>query len=213
MEHKENYDASYFDWQKNVGVFGGMANRFKFEDHTSESLVTMDFGCGGGFLISNTPAKKKIGFDVNPNALANARTLGVETYSDLKDVPDNSIDLIISNHALEHVPNPFETLSELKNKLTEKGKVVFVVPHEGTEFSYDEADINMHLYTWNQMTLGNLFKFAGYKIIQVDAIQHRWPENYMSLCKRFGWKNFHRICRFYAKWNNKYQIRIVASKN
>ena len=56
-----HYNKDYFDWQKNIGAFGGWANSYKFKNTIKKCDVVLDFGCGGGFLLSNLVCKKKIG--------------------------------------------------------------------------------------------------------------------------------------------------------
>ena len=43
-----HYDKKYFDWQQNVGIVGGVLNKFKFENYINDTDILMDFGCGGG---------------------------------------------------------------------------------------------------------------------------------------------------------------------
>lgn len=208
----ELYNQEYFDYQKKVGEFGGVANLFKFCSHVSTQDSVLDFGSGGGYLLKQIRARRKLGVEVNLSAREHAAGIGIASVATLKDVPDNYASLVISNHALEHVDNPCATLSELLPKVRTGGKLVFVVPHEGVDIEYDAKDPNHHLYTWNQMTLGNLFRRAGYSVESVEAIQHKWPPNYLEIYEELGEVKFHEACRNYAKEHNAYQIRIVASK-
>ena len=52
MSFKEHYDEKYFSWQKLVGQFGGEANKIKFDNFIKENQKVLDFGCGGGYLLS-----------------------------------------------------------------------------------------------------------------------------------------------------------------
>jgi SAM-dependent methyltransferase len=211
-KEKSIYDRRYFDWQKGIGEFGGIANLFKFENEISQPDTVLDFGCGGGYLLNNITCKRKMGIEINESAREEAQKNGVEAYESFNNLEDSYIDIIISNHALEHVTSPFETLKSLYPKLRSGGKIIFVVPHQDTNEEYDPNDPNNHLYTWNQQTLGNLFRHAGYKILKVEAIQHQWPPNYKEIFAKYGEEEFHKQCKEYAKKNNNYQIRIVAQK-
>jgi 2-polyprenyl-3-methyl-5-hydroxy-6-metoxy-1,4-benzoquinol methylase len=62
------YDAEYFDWQKNIGAFGGWANAFMFGPSVAKDDTVIDFGCGGGFLLKNLDCKNKIGIEPNAEA-------------------------------------------------------------------------------------------------------------------------------------------------
>lgn len=206
------YNGRYFDYQKNIGIFGGKANLFKFEEFILPVHTVIDFGSGGGYLLENIVCHKKIGIELNEAARNEARERGVESVASVEAIADLSADVIISNHALEHVFSPMEVLRALRSKLKPGGLIVFVVPHQDTREEYKPDDVNKHLFTWNQLTLGNLFAAAGYKVIKVEAIQHQWPQNYIDVYSQHGEEEFHRFCRETAIKNNNYQIRIVASK-
>lgn len=208
-----NYNASYFDWQQKIGKFGGVANLFKFSDYIEKSFSVIDFGCGGGFLLDQLICKDKMGIEINAIARENAEKLGIKVYSEIDEVPDGLADRIVSNHALEHVKDPLETIASLKKKLKIGGKFICVVPHEtGTGFSYN--DNNKHLYTWSPQNLLNLFIEAGYEVEKVERIFHSWPQNYMKIQSFFGWKFFHIICRLNSRIFKKgYQTRIVGIRN
>ena len=46
-----NYDIKYFNWQKEIGQFGGIANKLIFEKHIKNDDIVIDFGSGGGYLL------------------------------------------------------------------------------------------------------------------------------------------------------------------
>lgn len=111
-----HYNEKYFLWQKTVGEFGGKANLFKFERYIGKSDDILDFGCGGGYLLKNIQTSgKKYGIDINPYARKFAKENGkVECYERLSDMGDDSVDIIISNHVLEHVENPKDIIVEFR---------------------------------------------------------------------------------------------------
>lgn len=206
------YNEGYFDWQKEIGEFEGKVGLFKFKNYINSSDNVIDFGCGGGYLLRNLICNRKIGIELNASARKVAESNDIEVYDKIEEVPGNSADVIISNHALEHVLCPCEVIKSLKRKVKVGGKLIFVVPHQGTNERFKEEDVNQHLYTWNPLTLGNLFKVAGYKIVKVEKIRHKWPPKYRLTRRLFGEKIFHLISRVYAILRNNYQIRIIAEK-
>jgi len=206
------YNKDYFDRQKEIGEFEGEAGLFKFKDYIKPTDNVIDFGCGGGYILKNLSCNKKIGIDPNKTAQETATRNNIEVYSSIEEVPDNFANVVISNHVLEHVLCPFERLSLLKRKIKVGGKLIFVVPHQTPGEDFRENDINQHLYTWNPLTLGNLFKLAGYNIVKVDTIRYRWPPGYKTIRKLFGRNIFHLASRIYAIFRNSYQIRVVAEK-
>lgn len=205
------YDEKYFAWQKDIGIFGGVANLFKFVEFIQPTDVVVDFGCGGGYLLNNVNCREKIGIEINQHARKEASSQGIYVFDDIDALENEVADVIISNHALEHVDCPLDVLISLRSKLKIGGKIIFVIPHQDVKEEYNPADKSHHLYTWNQMTLGNLFVRARYKVLRSEAFQHQWPPNYADIYSQYGEEKFHQICREYAIANNNYQIRTVAT--
>ncbi len=210
-----HYDEKYWAWQKIIGETGGILNKFKFEEYIKPTDTVIDFGCGGGFLLNQLQCARKIGAEVNTTAIKQAQEYGIETYSDLNAIDDNIADVIISNHALEHVPSPYDIITLLKRKLKKDGLLIIVVPSEqacNASYGFKEEDRNQHLFTWTPMTLGNLIKLAGFAIIKSEAIQHCWVGDYINEAKNDDLTDYHERCHQHAIKTNSYQIRVVAKK-
>lgn len=206
------YNKKYFRWQSKVGVIGGEVNLFKFEKEIKISDRVIDFGCGGGYLLSNIMAEEKIGIEINKNARVNGTKLGLKIVDNLDKIADGWADVIISNHVLEHVDDPLGILKIVYKKLKKGGKVVFVVPYE-IDNRYIDDDINNHMYTWGPLNLANLFKRAGFKIRKAEVLRHQWPPYYYLIYKVFGKVVFHWLSYVYCYLSRKiYQTRVVAQK-
>jgi len=206
------YKKEYFNWQKEIGVFGGNANKFKFEKHIDKEDVVIDFGSGGGYLLNNIICKEKIGIEINKFARVEAKKSGINSVESMNKIKDNYVDVIIPNHALEHTGRPLDILKQLYLKLKKGGKIIFVVPYDGPEQKYNSKDINQHLYTWNRQTLGNLFKEAGFTDIKVYNLRRKWSFHYLTIYNIFGLKIFDFLSYLYALFKNNYQIKIMARK-
>ena len=217
INFSKHYNKEYFDWQKKVGKFGAKANMFKFSKSIKDDLIILDFGCGGGYLLKEINCKKKIGIEPNITARKQVLENGIsDVYENVDDCLKNfkeEVDLIISNHALEHVYNPLIELRKLKEILKVGGKIHFVVPCESISYKYDPIkDKNNHIYSWSPMNLGNLFKEAGFKVIYSKKLIHKWPPYYRWFAK-FGWRFFNIICIIYAHFARKwFQVEILAEK-
>lgn len=209
---KTHYDKTYWEYQAPIGRVGGILNKFKFQEHILPENTVLDFGCGGGFLLEQLTANRKIGFEINVNAKEHAKTLGIEMPDNLNSIPDNSIDIVISNHAIEHVPNPLEVLKQLYRVIRTGGLLVVVLPCEQPgeiEFEYREDDINQHLHSWCPQTFGNLVKLAGFKVELSTTIRHKWTPDYKT---SFDQSNYHARCRQYAIDKGNYQIKCIGRK-
>ena len=208
-----HYNKKYFDWQHKLGLIAGRNNLFLYERYIDPEDNVIDFGCGGGFLLGNIGCKNKIGIEINPEARKLASSNGVETVSSVSEIPDAWADIIISCHALEHTSRPLDELISLYPKLKAKGKIIFVVPYE-RNVAFEPNDINQHLYTWSRMNLGNLFTKAGYNVIKVDEIHHRFPPFSRQLVSLLGENLFYGISRIYGSIRRKItQVRVVAEKS
>ena len=207
-----HYDEKYFNWQKEVGKIGGYLNKFKFDDEVKETDVLMDFGCGGGYLLDNFTNTTKIGFEINKSAWDEITSKGITAVDNFNNIDNDTIDCIISNHAMEHVPSPIEVLNNLFKKLKKGGKLIVVIPCEQPSeagFYYKKGDINQHLHTWCPMTFGNLVTLAGFEVIHCGCFQHQWTPNWKT-----DWNkpDFHQKCREHAIKNNNIQIKLIATK-
>lgn len=210
---ESHYDQRYFDWQAPIGEFGGWANLTKFAAHVSCDSRVLDFGCGGGDLLHNLECRRRIGVEPNPVAAAAAAKRGIEVFASAAAVPDGSVDVIVSNNALEHTRRPFDELLELRKKLAAGGKIVFVVPCEAISRRYRPGDVNRHLYSWSPMAIGNLFSEAGFSVLESRPYIHKWPPGYRLLARLGGRRLFEAACRLYGRIERSwFQVRVIAEK-
>lgn len=207
------YNKKYFDWQKNLGRFGGIANLKKFSKFIKPTDNVVDFGCGGGYLLKNLKCKHRAGVEINPIARKTASDNGIKVCKFSKDLIDSWADVIISDNALEHTQDPLGEVKALFPKLKKGGLIIFVVPCESYKMSYNPDDINKHLFSWSPVDLGNLFTLAGYKVISVKLFLDKWPPYYATIAKIFGVNIFNIISSVYGHINRKWvQIQIVATR-
>ena len=220
MSSSKHYNKSYFDWHSLIGEFGGWANQSKFLPWADKTNTVLEFGCGGGWLLAALPAFERYGVEVNEHALANARKLSLKVFSSLSKVKNSSIDLVISNNALEHTLDPLLCLKELFRKVKQGGFCVFVVPCESIRSKYFPNDINHHLFSWSPMCLGNLFAEAGFVIKECKPYRHKWlpglhrfPRVYMAFATLLGHSLFDTLCFIWGHMNTtSTQVRVVAAK-
>lgn len=178
---EEYYDEAYFAFQQGMGQFGAKIKKRMFAPYIPQNSVLVEFGSGGGYLLNVLDAKEKTGIEINDVARKCAEDIGVKSVKNICELPDDYADVVISNSALEHVENPLGILRELHSKLKDGGKIVFYVPNESCETEYSRSEINNHLYTWNCLNIGNLFKAAGFFVHSVQRIREVWPKNYMEI--------------------------------
>lgn len=205
-----HYREDYFNhYQKELGEFGGRANKFMFEKHIAPTDVVLDFGCGGGFLLKNLECRKKIGVEINPVAREYCNKVSeITCYESLEFVADESVDTVISSHCLEHTPNPFEIVSSLADKLKPKGTIIIVVPLDSYRYRWEPGDINNHLYSFSPMNLGNILQGAGFIDIVTEPVLHKWVPGFQTIDRIFGMKTFHLLSRIYGRFINKHYVQV-----
>ncbi len=215
-EASTHYETGYFNWQKNLGMFGGWANAFKFKESVRPDDTVIDFGCGGGFLLQRLNCRERIGIEPNPAAADSIRTLGIKHFVSsgeaLGKVGRETVDVIISTNVLEHTLNPLQELINLLPLLKRGGIIHFIVPCDSFKKEWKPNDINHHLFSWSPMNLGNLFSEAGYKVDFAAPYVHKWPP-YFRQISTLGWPVFNLACRIYGRLERSwFQVEIKAKK-
>src|SRR5262249_32933395 len=155
-----------------------------------------DFGCGGGGLLSSITCAKKFGVEPNAAAASEARKVADQVFMSSHELPEEFVDLVVSDNALEHTLHPLAELKNLQRCLVPNGKIVIVTPCENISYAYVPKDINHHLYSWSPMCLGNILDEAGFSVIESKPYIHKWPPQYRRWAK-LGWPVFNFVCGVY----------------
>ena len=208
--------ASYFEYQRGIGVMGGLINAAKFKNFVQPTDTVIDFGCGGGFLLAALSCARKLGVDVNPAVRESVRRNGVEFYGDLAEIGDKTADVVISNHALEHVPAPLDALRGIYQKLKPGGRLVLCLPIDDwrAQTRYEPGNVDHHLYTWTPRLIGNLLAEAGFAVEpqQIRVLKHAWPRYYEQLFKTCPIWLFDACCVAWSAITKRRQIVAVVSR-
>lgn len=208
-----HYDAAYFDWQRRIGRIGGWCNVHKFAPHIKSDDAVLDFGCGGGYVLSGLDCARRIGVEINPAARAEARHNGIEVYSTTAEVK-TMVDVVISDHALEHALNPLGELRALYSVLKPRGTAVILIPCETIRWKYRPNDTNKHLFSWGPMTLGNLLTEAGFHVLDVHPTFHRKPPKALLMDRLLPRPLFQLAGRVWAHVKRDWiEIKAVAVKH
>lgn len=161
-------------------------------------------------MLANLECAQRFGIEINPTARAEAKKNGIDVFESFDDIPPSSVDVVISNHALEHVHDPLGELRKIRSALRPGGTLVMVTPFERSS-SWKPGDINQHLYTWSPMNLGNLVSLAGFKVESVELIHHRFPPGGITLRRLMGPGLFNILCLFWGRvCRSVSQVRVVA---
>ncbi|HYC64699.1 MAG TPA: class I SAM-dependent methyltransferase [Reyranellaceae bacterium] len=211
MKVSDHYGSGYFSAHIKEADFGVRAELVKFAGFVKPTDAVLDFGCGSGLILSNLKCRDKLGVEINPHARAHCAELGLKAVATLDEVPDGWADLVITNHALEHVPDPVVQLGKLRAKLKPGAKLVAYVPCERADSAYDPDDKDRHLYTWTPLNAGNLMWAAGYKVLESRLYHHRVPPGGRLVERLLGQGGLDWATRVYGRFYGKIrQVRVIA---
>ncbi|MCI8505906.1 MAG: class I SAM-dependent methyltransferase [Lachnospiraceae bacterium] len=209
---EEHYNEDYFSLQIEYARIDSETEKDFFQRYIKEKDCIAEFGCGGGLLLSKLKCQSKVGVEINPAAGGHAEKLGIRTTGSLEDLEDESLDVIISYHALEHCLNPYGIVSEMYKKLKPAGKCVCVVPYEPLSYEYSKNDVSQHLYIWNQRTLGNLFRAAGFYIRETGTREVAWPVRWRHMYDKNTADWFHALSVLESDRTGYFSVYVVAEK-
>jgi SAM-dependent methyltransferase len=208
-----NRGKEYFAKQ-NQGAQKGKIEARKFLHFVKYTDRLLDFGCGNGSLLLSLPCGVRIGVEVNPHAREYCLSQGLEVYPTLDVISANSVDIVISNHALEHVPNPLLALQQMFRCLRPGGQLVLCLPFDDwrTQKAYRSKDINHHLYTWSPQLIGNLLSEVDFRVERCWVYTHAWPLHWKWLDHHLPVRIFDLICGETAWRHNRRQVLAKAVK-
>lgn len=204
----------YFAWQNRAGIDQGRIEARKFAAFVAGSNTVVDFGCGSGAMLASLVCARRIGVEVNPSARAEAERHGIEVYGSAIDVPAGVADVVVSNHALEHVPSPLETLEQLRSVLEAGGRLVLCLPIDDwrTQKRPAAGDRNHHLYTWTPQLLANLLSEAGFVVESARVLTHAWPPGWATLDRLLPVALFDAVAQATSVMLRRRQVIAVARR-
>jgi SAM-dependent methyltransferase len=207
--------AAYFEWQRILGGVGVLFEPRKFESFCSADAVLLDFGCGDGSLLATLPAKRRIGVEPNDAARFIAAKRGIEMKSSLEEVGSEEADVIISNHALEHVLRPLDELLEMRRVLKPGGTIVMWLPIDDWRAQRNPSDLdeNHHLYTWTPQLMYNLLAECGeWTERRCGVVALAWHPRFVPLHAVLPRRVFELLQRTFAVAKRRRQLAVVARK-
>lgn len=168
---------------------GQRARARYFSGFTSATDTVLDFGCATGGVLASMPAAKRVGIEVNEFSGAEAKTRLDEVHTSLGAVGAGTVDRIVSFHAMEHVHNPFEIMSEMRRVLKPGGRMRIITPYDNIVFNaqhraWSANDRDMHLFCWTPLHMGNLLTVAGFNVR--EAVLSPWSEG-GRVARLFRW--------------------------
>lgn len=157
-----------------------------FQNGGSKKSI-LDIGAGTGEFLLYCKDQDHIVTGTEPSEAARkvAKEKGIDLHESINEVADQKYDVITMWHVLEHVPNLFDCLNQLKSMLKEDGKLIIAVPNFK---SYDAEyykeywaayDVPRHLWHFSQKSIQNLFSSVKMKVVKTHPL--KYDSFYVSL--------------------------------
>lgn len=159
-----------------------LINSFK-----TETKTILDIGAGtGDFLkICKENNWEVTGIEPSEKARKFAEEKNINLYNDISKIENKKFDVITLWHVLEHIPNLFEYIQNLKKLLKENGTLIIAVPNFK---SYDAKyykefwaayDVPRHLYHFSQNSIDKIFNNINMKVVK--KLPMKFDSFYVSL--------------------------------
>ena len=193
-DKKFNYDDSDKFWNNVKDPDGKVRNinsdkerKFKLKNWYGEvanfinsynNPKVLDIGCGLGYLLMSLNTKYKFGLEASKYACDSIKEYeqNIKIFNlnsdDLNNV-EETFDIIVAYHVIEHVNDPVKFLQNIKSKLNKGGKLIIGTPLIGT-FISNFFSKNYRLYNegheilFNIRSLKKLHQDNGFKIVNVE---------------------------------------------
>lgn len=168
------------DFEENMDANRRFSENLRF---VSDKKV-VDFGCGrGNFLRLIKPyCKEVLGVELERSNVTELNSDGIGCVTSLAEITQHSIDVFVSFHVIEHLPNPLEILHEIMGKIKSGGTLLIEVPHANdcllsvvpSEEFKQFTMWSQHLILHTRESLRRLLSFSGFEYINISGVQ-RYP--------------------------------------
>ncbi len=143
-----------------------------------------DFGCGSGDFLREIASRCQTacGIEFSKGYRNSLLKEHINCLESLDDIEDKSLDIMVSFHCLEHLPNPLDILNKISKKIVSGGLILIEVPH-ANDFLLSKLSCedfkqftlwSEHLILHTRYSLNKILEFAGFKEIYVEGVQ-RYP--------------------------------------
>jgi SAM-dependent methyltransferase len=159
----------------------------KFLPFIGPNDTVLEYGVGTGLNLRYLSCRRRIGYDVSDAGRAACEQAGIDFTSDLSTVR-GEVSVVICHHVLEHLPDPLQSLEEMKRVLGPGGRLILCVPYEtmGKYRRFVAGDRNHHLFSWNALTLGNLVEAAGFAVESARISPFGYEQRLAGLAQHVG---------------------------
>lgn len=177
MPNKEFYDQAYYE--SHYGRIYKDPNYYRLKslywrhaifevNNLPMDKCSLDFGCGLGQV--SAALENAHCFDFADFALDWLEKSGRVVYRQREAIPEETFDVILSSHSLEHSLSPHEDLKTFARYAAPGGWLVLILPVEIHFQPTLQGDHDQHMQTWTFQNITNLLLASGWKPRKQDYI-------------------------------------------
>lgn len=154
--------------------------------HQIQNSKILEIGCGNGYFLKKLTSNDSwnnfgVGYDPSFNdSKVNQKNIRIEKKF-FDETCDEQVDVIISRHTIEHIPQPIEFLKNIRKISKSNTRIFLETPtvewiiknHIFWDFTYE------HCSFFTKNSLVTALQIAGFKVISIDNIfegQYLWIE-------------------------------------
>lgn len=160
-----------------IEMFGWRIEQFR--SHGLHGSL-FDIGCGDGVFLTAAQELgfKASGFDFDPDAVAKARSLGLDARASDFDSTfgdaglQAAFDVVTLFDVLEHVPEPAGFLARAMRLVKPGGHMVFTMPDDRRPHPWDREELDYppnHYTRWRPETLRRLLESQGLIVLRITS--------------------------------------------
>lgn len=181
------YVGAYPELPGRRAVWGAIA-RFVARDARDVGTL-VELGAGYCDFLNQFPAKRKIGFDLNPEMTrfaADDVELRIESALELRGIGPASVDLLFASNFLEHLDAEAldELLPAIRRALAPRGRLVLIQPNYRlcAEHYFDDPT---HRTIFDDVSIGEWLSRHGLRVVRL--VPGLLPFSMNSRLPKWGW--------------------------
>ena len=204
-EERAFYETEFAHYMKERGAPGETSAQEHFEKNQAEAerrcanlqpylrsdLRVLEIGSSTGFLLAAIEPHVASVTGIEPGHLYReyADRRRIKTFADLSELAEKRFDLILAYYVVEHLRNPVERLSQLRDVLNPGGHLAIEVPNVDDAlvrfYQLDSFDRfywqKAHYFNYSHRTLTMVLEQAGFEAVKMI------PEQRYDISNHIHW--------------------------
>jgi predicted SAM-dependent methyltransferase len=155
----------------------------KLQQFIKPADVVLEFGAGPGWNLRHLICARKLAVDlvnvIDPHVQVDRFANSLDSFE------DESVDVVVFHHVLEHLRDPSASLASAAKKLRFGGRLILHVPLESRRYQRWPSmnDSDHHLFAWTPRTLSNLVQDHGYEVRQLSVKKYGYERRAFTVAE------------------------------